>query len=837
MKYYKAIESLTFCMPTGKLSMRGYCMDSEGMGCQSIEIEINHKPVECVYDREMRQEVRYELTRKQELAPSAVGFKLTVSEVDWNALELVEVYAVFATEQGGTQTARIRLLSRTKKQMERYVERADILYHIDQMKFVSNVVSIHGWAATNGTQLVKASILDEAGNEIPHKVFDVERFDVVNAKGLNPVQCKCGFHVHFDVLDDAQTGYRPYTLRLAAVGEPVREICIPLDIGHIIKQTKREKTLPYKAYRSFRQYGAKKTVKKICGKLFMKDTIAYEKWFAKAAPNHETIQKQKSRVFDYRPKISFVVPMYRTNETFLKELMECFFAQTYSNWELCFADGSGEGHTLAAAVARFGHGDARIKYRDLGENLGIAGNSNAALAMATGDYIALCDHDDLIPVQTAYRIAEAVNNDHEIDVIYTDEDKVDMNGRRHFEPHFKTDFNIDLLRSVNYICHLFVVRRDILERVGGFSTEYDGAQDYDFIFRCTEIASKIHHIPEILYHWRCHMQSTAMDPASKMYAFEAGIRAIDAHYKRMGLPAHVKHGKLYGMYESIYEWAGEPLVSVLIPNKDHTEDLDVALRSLLEKCTYRNVEVIVIENNSTEDKTWEYYERIQAEYPEKVRVVKWSEGFNYSAINNYGETFANGEYLLLLNNDVEFINPASIEQMLAYCRREDVGAVGARLYYNDNTIQHAGVIVGLGGVAGHAFPYFDGDSPGYMGRIILAQDYSACTAACLMVKRSVYRQVGGFDTGLAVAFNDVDFCLKIRQAGYLIVYNPQAELFHYESKSRGFEDTPEKEARFASEIEYFQGRWREVLQAGDPYYNPNLTLDKNDFSLKNLYRL
>ena len=376
---------------------------------------------------------------------------------------------------------------------------------------------------------------------------------------------------------------------------------------------------------------------------------------------------------------------------------------------------------------------------------------------------------------------------------------------------------------------------------GGLHTNYTGkaeaavdalaAQDYDFVLRCAEQAVNIRHIPKILYHWRAHKDSTAENPESKRYAFEAGIRAIQAHYDRCGIDAEVSAEQLNGIYRSKYRLKEQPLVSVIIPNKDHTEDLDKCIRSIEEKGTYKNIEYIVIENNSQKKETFAYYEKLQAENP-KVKVVFWEREFNYSAINNYGVGFAKGEYLLFLNNDTEIINPDCIEELLGYCMRDDVGIVGARLYYEDDTIQHVGVIIGLGGVAGHTFVGEPKDSLGYFGRIVTAQDYSAVTAACLMTKRKVFEKVNGFEEKLAVAFNDVDFCLKVREAGYLVVYNPYAELHHYESKSRGLEDTEEKVLRFQGEIRTFQYRWKEILNEGDPYYSPNLTLDKTDFSLR-----
>ena len=505
--------------------------------------------------------------------------------------------------------------------------------------------------------------------------------------------------------------------------------------------------------------------------------------------------------------------------------------QTYSNWELCLSDGSGNNSPIAGVLKEYEKKDKRIKVVYNKEPLQISRNTNAALEIATGDYIAFADHDDLLAPNAFYECVKTINKNPEVEMIYTDEDKITMDGKQHFMPHFKTDFNLDLLRSVNYICHLCVVKKSLYEKVGKLNPEFDGAQDYDFVFRCIEKTKNIVHIPKILYHWRAHKDSTAENPESKNYAFEAGRMAIAAHLKRMGIEGEVFSLEMKGSYRVKYKLKEEPLVSVIIPTKDHIDDLDKCLKSLEEINTYDNIEYIIVENNSEKEETFEYYKKIEKENS-KVKVVYWKEkGFNYPSINNLGVKSSKGDYLLFLNNDTEIRNADCIEELVSQCQRKEVGAVGARLYYEDGTIQHAGVIVGVGGVAGHAFLGYDHDASGYFGRIKLLQDYSAVTAACIMVKRKVYEEVKGFDEEYAVAFNDVDLCLKIRRAGYLIVYDPYVELNHYESKSRGYEDTEEKIRRFNSEIALFQKRWKTFLKAGDPYYNPNLTLARNDFSL------
>ena len=562
----------------------------------------------------------------------------------------------------------------------------------------------------------------------------------------------------------------------------------------------------------------------------------YGEWYELTKPSEEELERQRNTHFDYEPRLSIVIPVYKTPERYLQEMLDSIVNQTYSKWEVCIADGSPRGESRERLIKRYADRDTRFKYVILGENKGISGNTNAAMDMAQGDFLVLADHDDTLTPDALFECVKAMNEDPLYDVIYSDEDKLDMDGQALFDPHFKPDFNPDLLTSVNYICHLFVVNRNLVEVIGGFRQEFDGAQDYDFIFRCTEQARKVHHIPKVLYHWRCHMNSTASNPESKMYAFEAGARAIKAHYDRMGIAVDsVEKGVDYGIYHTRFHLDEEPLVSVIIPNKDHRADLDLCLTSLLDKGTYRNLEVIVVENNSTEPETFDYYEELQ-EKRKNVRVVTWKREFNFSAINNYGVTFAHGEYLLFLNNDVEVIEPDVIREMLGYARRDDVGIVGARLLYQDDTIQHAGVVIGFGGIAGHTFIGLHQAENSYFHRAMCAQDYSAVTAACMMSKRSLFDQVGGFREELAVAFNDIDYCLKIRSLGKKVVYNPYALLYHYESKSRGLEDTPEKVERFNREVARFIGYWPEIVINGDPYYNPNLTLRKSNFALRDLLK-
>ena len=592
-----------------------------------------------------------------------------------------------------------------------------------------------------------------------------------------------------------------------------------------------------KGIRYWKSQGAAALAEKVVTKVknVRQGPPSYQKWIRHHLPDRNELEKQKKTSFGYRPKISFVVPLYKTPEKYLRRLTESFQEQTYSNWELCFSDGSGAQSPLTELLKELTAKDNRIKYVSHEEPLQISENTNSAIEIATGDFIAFADHDDELTPDALFRCVKALNEDPELKVLYSDEDKMSMDGHKFFQPHFKPDFNIDLLCTVNYICHLFVVKKEIVDQIGMLKKEFDGAQDYDFVFRCVEAAGReqIHHIPRILYHWRCHEDSTAENPESKMYAFDAGARAIKAHYDRIGVPVEIEKGEYLGLYRTKFLWEEKPLISIIIPNKDHIDDLKRCIDSIEEKATYRNYEYVIVENNSTEDETFAYYKELEASNP-KAHVVYWDGIFNYSAINNFGAAHAKGDYLLLLNNDTEIISPDCLEQLLGYCMRPDVGAVGARLYYEDDTVQHAGVVVGFGGIAGHCFVQQKRDATGYCHRIICAQDYSAVTAACMMVKREAFDKVHGLSEEFQVAFNDIDFCLRLGKAGYLVVYNPYAELYHYESKSRGLEDTPEKVARFNREIASFEKHWPEILRDGDPYYNPNLTLESQDFSLKRI---
>ena len=697
-------------------------------------------------------------------------------------------------------------------------------FYLEQVQrdLSSKTCSVTGWAAA--AQPVEILVKDQEGNPLPARVQRYPRVDVQNLYQECQLEEKCGFTV--EAKDCPGQGIQ----LVFQAGDQTNSQSISMEKGQI----RRKQALEYlkKTRQYVKNHGILALPKKVIEKLQKKDRpISYQEWRRRHIPTAQELEEQRKTVFPQGPVFSIVVPLYKTKEKYLRMLVESIQAQTYGRWELCLSDGSGAPSPLEKVLKELQASEPRIKVIAHDQALRISENTNAAIAAATGDFIVFADHDDTLAPNALYECAKALQEKPDTRILYSDEDKVDADREIYFEPHMKPDYNPDLLCTVNYICHLFVVDKKLVQQVGLLRSEYDGAQDYDFVLRCVEASDRICHIPKVLYHWRSHEDSTAENPESKAYAFEAGQRAVQAHYDRIGIRAQVFQGEYPGLYRTRFLRDRDPLISILIPNKDHTEDLDRCISAIETKSTYRNYEYIIIENNSEKEETFQYYKELEERNP-KAHVVYWKEGFNYSAINNFGAQYAKGDYLLLLNNDTEIINPDCLEELLGYCMRPDVGAVGARLYYEDDTIQHAGVVVGFGGIAGHCFVQQRRGSTGYCHRIICAQDYSAVTAACMLVDRKAFDQVEGLSTELAVAFNDIDFCLKLRQAGYLIVYNPYAELYHYESKSRGLDNTPEKVARFNKEIATFAKRWPQILKEGDPYYNPNLTLDSQDFSLR-----
>ncbi len=553
-------------------------------------------------------------------------------------------------------------------------------------------------------------------------------------------------------------------------------------------------------------------------------------------PTPEQADKQRSAKFDKMVKISILVPLYNTPLNFLDEMIGSVINQTYQNWELCLADGSDDAHdNVGARCQEYREKDKRIVYKKLAANGGISANTNECYTMASGEYIGLFDHDDVLHPSALYEYVKVINEEG-ADYLYCDETTFKGDSINNMITlHFKPDFAPDNLRANNYICHFSVFSRRLLEGTELFRSGFDGSQDHDMILRLTSSARKVVHVPKLLYYWRSHKASTASDISAKPYAIAAAKGAVADHLTRCGFKNfEIKSTRAFDtIFEIKYEILSEDKISILIPNKDHLEDLRRCIHSIQERSTYEDYEIIVIENNSTEKAVFDYYDTLREQ--KNITVVTYTGAFNYAKINNFGAGFATGKYLLLLNNDTQVISMNWLEAMLMYAQRPDVGAVGAKLYYGDRTIQHAGVVIGLGAhrTAGHTHYKINYDNLGYMGRLCYAQNVSAVTGACLMVRKSLYDALGGLDEAFAVALNDVDFCLRIRDKGYLNVFTPFAELYHFESASRGSDAADsQKAARYEEESALFRGRWKELLAKGDPYYNPNFSLDRSDYSLR-----
>ena len=555
----------------------------------------------------------------------------------------------------------------------------------------------------------------------------------------------------------------------------------------------------------------------------------YLLWMQKNEPDlfSLNLQKQTEKKFNYRPLFSILTPVYNTEKELLEKMIKSVINQTYSNWELCLVDGGSTQPHISVTLENLLHRDSRIKVNLLNENRGISANSNEALKMANGEFIALLDHDDELSPNALYENVALLNKYPDADMIYSDEDKLNQQGSR-FDPYFKPDWSPDFFYSSMYTCHLGVYRTSIIKKMGGFRCEFDGAQDWDLVLRLIEETDKIYHIPKVLYHWRQTENSTALSLSGKDYAKAAQIKAVQEHFNRSKIEVEVTPGLEENLLRVRRLFAEKPKVSIIIPTRDMAKVLRICIESVQDLTSYQNYEIIIIDNNSIEIETLNYFREISKE--PKIRIISYPAQFNFAAINNFAVGCADGDLLLFLNNDTEVISPEWLEAMVEHAVRPEVGLVGARLLYSNDTIQHAGVIIGIGGVAGHSHKYYSRNHPGYFSRAKAIQNVSAVTAACMMVRKEIFNSLGGFNAkNLAVAFNDIDLCLRIRQRGMLIIYTPYAELYHHESISRGNDYEPEKALRFQYEAEYMLDHWKEELRY-DPYYNPNLTLEREDFS-------
>ena len=749
-------------------------------------------------------------------------------------------------------------------------------YKIDIKRISDGNIHLQGWVLPKDLDCnVSFKVKLDNKTDVDFKLTRMTRNDVAEVYLENYNGDKnFGFDIEFKYNDS-----KDYTYNLIisdgieTVNEKINKRII--DAFNTADRKKKELILSYlnlntfkRAINFFFKNGIKEFIKKTKRKIsgFNVD-YDYSEWYELTRISDDELQNQRNyKAFKINPFYSIVIPIYDTDEHFLYLLFKSIINQTYQNFEVCVADATDYSNNKNNPKQFFerlknnyykdinanNYDLDNIKIRYLSENLSIADNTNVAISMANGDYIVLCDHDDELTLDALYEVTKKINECPNANLIYSDEDKVDTKDESYFEPAFKPDFNLDMLLSVNYFCHLTTIKRTMLDRLYEIDNayerkEFNGAQDYDLFLRIVNLiindsykdgkydTSTICHIPKVLYHWRCHKLSTSKNTSSKLYAFENGNKTLEEFYKNSKINFSeiecVEKGFDFGLYHTKFKKNNnEELISIIIPNKDHISDLDLTISSVL-KGNYQNVEIMICENNSVEDNTFKYYDSIS---DKRIKVVYYKGDFNYSKINNFARKFANGRYILFLNNDVEMIKPDSLHEMISYLKRDDVGIVGAKLLYSDKSYQHAGVVIGIGGIADHLFKGINDFDNTYMNRAQIAQDLNAVTAACLMIKSEIFDKISGFDEKLKIAFNDIDLCLRVRELGYLIVYNPYSSFYHYESKSRGLEDTPEKVKRFNNEFAFFVKRWSDKLKSIDEYYNPNLTLRQNNFALRNL---
>ena len=692
-----------------------------------------------------------------------------------------------------------------------------MIFSIDFVFYRNGRINVRGWAAEKDRRgSITAELVKKNGETVPASVVYESRQDVL-------------LHLY------QEGGTEEPAFSLTAYADTKENILLKVSLRE--DPAVSELIDIRRIYRS--RYSLKSFLKSKDRDTFLRekkygdlqsDDFYYQKWYEEHKITPAELKKQRKERFSYAPRISILVPVYKPEKGQFDAMLDSVRKQSYENFELCLANGTPEDRELSAYLDRIAKKDPRIRVRHLEKNLGIAGNTNACLDMASGEWCMLLDQDDLYEPDALFEFVRKMNEFPDAEMMYSDEDKIDNETGGHLMPHFKPDFSPARLHSDNYICHLLAAKTELLKKAGGERPGFDGAQDYDLVLRLTEnTRGPVIHIPKILYNWRVSRTSTSADFGAKSYAIDAGRRALQEAYTREGLEVRITDTDHPGRYVTTPVLKSGPLVSILIPNKDHREDLKRCVESILEKAAYKNFEILVIENNSTEEETFSFYKALEACDP-RIRVLYYPDAFNYSKINNFGAKEAKGEYLLLLNNDTEVISENFIESLLFYAMMPDVGAAGAKLLYGDDTIQHAGVTVGVEGRVIHMYAGVPEKDPGYMGRLITSCDVSAVTGACLMTKKSLWEELSGLDEAFAVAYNDVDYCLRLQKMGLRVVYDAFAKLHHYESKSRGYEDTEEKQKRLEKEMDLLKERWPERM-ARDPYYNDNLSLTRGFYQL------
>lgn len=703
---------------------------------------------------------------------------------------------------------------------------------IDQCRFQPETkqLEITGWALDLASKEVPTFALS-AENVISSKIEWYPRSDVAAAHKTS-ASLQMGFSLKLDVENPAekitfdfhfgdQTQTQTFVPNENIVREPKQSSQIQALYG------KTRKALSY-----LKRNGLKNTLRRVKLEQSKQSDESYQQWIAENENWNIEAIKAEIMAFEYQPVISILMPVYNVEEKWLAKCIESVQNQFYPKWELCMADDHSTDASVRPLLEKFAAQDSRIKIVFRSENGHISKATNSALEIATGEFVALLDNDDELAPIALYEVAKCLNKNADLDLIYSDEDKIDMAGKR-FDPAFKPDWSPDLLLGTNYISHLGIYRRSIMEKIGGFRVGYEGSQDYDLVLRFTEqtTADRIAHIPQILYYWRILPSSTAADQSTKSYAFDAGLKAVQDAINRRGIKATVNHAAGNGLYDVDYQVLSKDLVSVIIPTRNGYDDVKRCVDSIIEKTTYPNYEIVMADNGSDQPEMQELYANYQKQLGERFIVESIDIPFNYSRINNLAAKVAKGKYLLFLNNDTEVITPEWMTKMVSFAQFEWIGCVGAKLYYPNNTIQHAGVILGMGGAAGHGHHTFPRGDFGYFGKLEINVDYLAVTAACMMIRAKDFIEIGGFNEELTVAFNDVDLCLKEYEKGHNNVWLHAVELYHFESQSRGYENTPEKQARFDKETKYMEDTWAGYIE-NDPYYNPNLTRVGGDFSVR-----
>ena len=745
-------------------------------------------------------------------------------------------------------------------------------YYIDHLREVDNNIKVIGWALPKDyTSFADFIVEDKNHNKIDFSLQRVERYDISATFLKNQIveNPNFGFELSFYIADNEQ-----YNLYIKTKEKTVKivlskEIALNFNKKNDSKENIAFRRKQYlinllqidsikRGFDILKKHGLKAYVRKLILKLKgINQNYNYNEWYNKTKITKKELdieRKEYRNNFKILPKFSIVIPIYNTNIELLKKLLFSIENQSYDNYELIIVDATNYSDINTNPKKVFddiknknSDFSKKIIYKQI-ENKTISENTNEGIKYVSGDYVILSDHDDELTLDCLYEFTKTINEHECVNFIYSDEDKTDFKSLLYFEPNFKSDFNIDMLTSVNYISHIACIKKNIVDEIiniyGSFEREeYNGAQDYDLYLRIVNLLisknqiNTIYHIPKVLYHWRSFEGSTSYKTNEKTYAISSGEKCLLDYYKHSNIEypevEKIEKGIKEGFYHTIFKQKDYGLLSILIPNKDHIKDLDILLKSL-EKSVYKNFEVVIVENNSTENETFEYYKNINNKYSFDTKVVYYKDKFNYSKINNFGMDFCDGEYILFLNNDMEMISEYSWIEMMDYIVRDDVGAVGCKLLYSDRTIQHAGVILGIGGIASHAFKNVFDLQSSFMNRAQIVQDLNAVTAASLLTKKSIMKELKGFDEDFEVAFNDIDLCMRIRRLNKLIVYNPYATFFHYESKTRGYEDTKAKVDRFNKEVARFIKRWQDDINKGDCYYNRNLTLLKEDFSLRDL---